>query len=188
MTWSAAREERTSMTDIGKSDEDANASAPTPADRLVACWPSARPFVVIGAVCIIAGGVVAAVTRPTGFELGPWLAAFLVLVGGVAQIALGAGQAWLAVRPPTRRRVASEVVAWNVGAALTVVGSAVAVPVLTTLGGIAVLYALALFLDVVRHGGTPGGSSVSRRLYTGVTAVVLVSTPIGLALAWIRHG
>ena len=41
------------------------------------------------------GGAVAAVSDPFSFEQGSWLAAFLVLVGGVVQIALGAGQAAL---------------------------------------------------------------------------------------------
>jgi hypothetical protein len=157
-------------------------------ERLVAGWPAARPFVVIGAACVVAGGVVAAVSRPTDFELGPWLAAFLVLVGGVAQIALGAGQAWLVVRPSAPRRVAIEVVTWNAGAALTIVGSLASLPVVTTLGGLALLCALALFFDTVRRGNAASWSRVARRLYMGVTAVVLVSTPIGLALAWIRHG
>jgi hypothetical protein len=161
---------------------------PNPADRLVACWPVARPFVVIGAACIVAGGIVAALSRPTGFDLGPWLAAFLVLVGGVAQIALGGGQAWLAVEPPTPRRVAIEAATWNVGLAVTIVGSLAGVPVVTTLGGIAVLGSLALFLDAVRHAGATSRAPLARKLYTAVTAVVLVSTPIGLALAWIRHG
>jgi hypothetical protein len=158
------------------------------ADRLVACWPAARPFVVIGATCIVAGGVVAALSRPTDFDLGPWLAAFLVLVGGVAQLALGGGQAWLAAQPPTHRRIVLEVATWNLGLAVTIVGSLAGVPVVTTLGGIAVLCALALFLDAVRHAGSTPRSSLARTLYTAVTAIVLVSTPIGLVLAWLRHG
>ena len=54
-------------------------------DEMIARWPSVRPFLLIGSLCTIAGGLVAAVTRPTGFVLGSWTAAFLVLVGGVAQ-------------------------------------------------------------------------------------------------------
>ena len=54
-------------------------------DRLLACWSVVGPFVLVGSVCIVAGGLVAAVSRPSGFELGSWLAAYLVLVGGVAE-------------------------------------------------------------------------------------------------------
>src|SRR3546814_20131767 len=48
-----------------------------------------------------------------GFEHGSWLAAYLVLVGGVAQIALGGGQAWLADRVPRARTTRTEAWSWN---------------------------------------------------------------------------
>ncbi|HRW41812.1 MAG TPA: hypothetical protein P5193_09740, partial [Microthrixaceae bacterium] len=103
---------------VAKRPDDTVAKRPddtVAAEILLERWPSARPFVVVGAVAVVAGGAVAAVTRPTGFELGPWLAAFLVLVGGVAQIALGAGQAWVADRVPASATVRSELAVWNVG-------------------------------------------------------------------------
>ena len=53
---------------------------------------AARWFVAAGSSCVVVGGLVAAATGPTGFEDGSWVAAYLVLVGGVAQIALGVGQ------------------------------------------------------------------------------------------------
>ena len=49
-------------------------------------------------------------------EHGSWLAAFLVLVAGVAQIALAVGQAMLAPRPPSSRTLVTELIAWNEGA------------------------------------------------------------------------
>lgn len=156
------------------------------AEDLIARWPAARPFLVIGSVCTVVGGVVAAVTRPTDFELGSWLAAYLVLVGGVAQIALGAGQAWLADEPPRASEVNVEVATWNFGVVATVVGSLASAPVVTTLGGIASALALGLFLVGVR---TPGSAPRwARILYRWVVAIVLLSIPVGLALAWIRHG
>jgi hypothetical protein len=156
------------------------------AERLVARWPAMRPFVVIGSVNVMVGGLVAAVTRPLDLELGPWLAAFLVLVGGVAQIALGAGQAWLAGDLPPRRYLAGEVVTWNAGLAATITGSLLAVPVVTSAGGIATAAALVLFLR-----GTTVASSGPRWValgYRTVLVIVLVSTPVGLVLAWVRHG
>lgn len=152
---------------------------------LIARWPAARPFVVVGSVCTIAGGLVAAVTRPTGFELGSWLAAYLVLVGGVAQIALGVGQAWLAGEPPRQTEVRAEAVTWNLAVVATVAGTLVPAPILTTLGGIATVVALGRFLAGVRTAGA--ASRTARTLYRGFAAIVLVSTPVGLALAWIRH-
>lgn len=158
---------------------------------LLARWPSARPFVVVGAVAVVAGGAVAAVTRPTGFELGPWLAAFLVLVGGVAQIALGAGQAWVADRLPDTRTVRAELTIWNIGLAATIAGSLLPAPQLTALGGVAVLIALALFLSATRShhdAAEPVAPRWARILYPLGIVVVLISTPIGLVLSWTRHG
>jgi hypothetical protein len=157
-----------------------------PADRVVARWPGVRPFVVVGFLSTIVGGVTAAVTRPTGFELGSWLAAFLVLVGGVAQIALGIGQAWLSDQPPSPASLRAEVITWNVGMAATIAGSLLAAPAVTTLGGVVFAVALCVFLrSVPRSGASPRWA---RLLYRWLVAVVLLSTPVGLVLAWIRHG
>jgi hypothetical protein len=155
-------------------------------DQMIARWPAARSFLVIGSVYIIAGGIVAAVTRPTGFELGSWLAAYLVLVGGVAQIAFGVGQAWLADGPPRPGEVRAELTAWNAGVGATVIGTLVPVPIVTTLGGVATVVAIVLFSSGVRLPGL--APRWARSLYLGVAAIVLMSTPVGLALAWIRHG
>jgi hypothetical protein len=121
-------------------------------DDLITRWPAARRFLIIGSVSTIAGGVVAAVARPTGFELGPWLAAYLVLVGGVAQIALGVGQAWLAEE---RTAVRAEVASWNSGVGATIVGTLVSTPIVTTFGGVASVVALSLFLGGVRNTRSP---------------------------------
>jgi hypothetical protein len=155
-------------------------------DRLVARWPALRPFAFAGSLSTIAGGVTAAITGPTGFELGPWLAAFLVLVGGVAQIALGIGQAWLSDEPPSPASLRAEVITWNVGMAATIAGSLLAAPAVTTLGGVVFAVALCVFLrSVPRSGASPRWA---RLLYRWLVAVVLLSTPVGLVLAWIRHG
>ncbi|MBS7547854.1 hypothetical protein [Dietzia massiliensis] len=42
-------------------------------------WRAMREFVLVGLTAIIAGGLVAAVTGPTGFDEGSWVAAYLVL-------------------------------------------------------------------------------------------------------------
>lgn len=154
-------------------------------ERLVERWPSARPFLVIGVVSIVAGGAVAAVARPTGFELGSWMAAYLVLVGGVAQIALGAGQAWMADEPPSGATVYAEVACWNLALGATIIGSLASAPVATAVGAVATVVALILFLRGVRH-ATPR-VRWPLHLYRGLVAIVLVSAPIGLFLAWARH-
>lgn len=156
-----------------------------PVYEVIARWPSLRPLLIIGSLCIIAGGLVAAVTRPTGFVLGSWTAAFLVLVGGVAQIALGAGQAWLADRPPPARRVRAEVACWNLGVIGTIVGTLTGTPIVTTVAGFALVPALTLFIATT----TPPTSvrRSGRVTYRALAGIVLVSIPIGLGLAWSRH-
>ncbi|MFN8038855.1 MAG: hypothetical protein U0Q07_06550 [Acidimicrobiales bacterium] len=154
-------------------------------DELIARWPAARPFLFIGSLCTVVGGLVAAVTRPTGFVLGSWTAAFLVLVGGVAQIALGVGQAWLAEQPPAVRPVRIEVMCWNIGVAATITGTLAAMPTLTTVAGFALVPALALFIATTKAPRSVRRSA--RVIYRALAGIVLVSIPIGLALAWARH-
>jgi len=49
-------------------------------------------FLASASVLIVAGGAVAAVNSAAPFGHGSWLAAYLVLVGGVSQGVLGAGR------------------------------------------------------------------------------------------------
>lgn len=154
-------------------------------ERAAARWPAARPFLILGSVCIVLGGMVAAITRPTGFVLGSWTAAFLVLVGGTAQIAFGVGQSWLSERPPHARRVRTEVVCWNAAVAGTVVGTVAGALIVTTGAGLILMWVLGLFIATT----SPAGS-VRRSVcvaYCTLAAIVLVSIPIGLGLAWNRH-
>ncbi len=153
---------------------------------LRARWHAARAFVVVGCVGVVAGGLVAAVTHPTGFELGSWTAAFLVLVVGVAQICLGAGQAWLAAEMPSCRTTRLQFLSWNLGAALTVVGTLVASPAITSTGGVVTVGALAGFLFGVRH-IDPRPPRWAGSLYRGLAGFVLASVPVGLLLSWLRH-
>jgi len=146
---------------------------------------AALPFLVVGAVAVVAGGVVAAVTRPTGFEQGSWVAAYLVLVGGVGLMALGTGQALLAPSAPERSVAGGQLAGWLVSAALVVMGTLASTPVVTAAGGLSLMAVLGSFVASVR------GSSARGALiwcYRAVLVVLLVSIPVGLVLAWQRHG
>jgi hypothetical protein len=149
-------------------------------------WRAASTFVIIGSVCVVAGGLVAAVSGPTDFERGSWLAAYLVLVGGVAQIALGAGQAWVARCVPTARATRIEAWSWNAGVVAVVAGTLSSLPILTSAGGVASAVALGLF--VVCTGDARRVRRGVRIAYRSVAAAVLLGTLVGLALAWLRHG
>jgi hypothetical protein len=158
---------------------------PFTAEDLLERWPAARPFTLIGSAAIVAGGIVAAVSRPTDFGLGSWLAAYLVLVVGVAQMALGCGQAWLAAEVPDAATVTRQALLWNIGAAGVITGTLHASPAATTFGGLVSVLALVAFLVGVRRvGSVPVWAS---RLYRGVAVFVLASIPVGLVLSWVRH-
>jgi hypothetical protein len=96
------------------------------------------------------------------------------------------GQAWLAHDPPGRAEVGFELAAWNGAVVATIVGTVVGAPLVTTLAGVALVVALVRFLVGVRS--TRATSNPPLVLYRLVVTIVLVSTPVGLALAWIRHG
>lgn len=147
---------------------------------------AAVPAVAIGTACVVAGGLVAAFSAPMDIDHGSWVAAFLVLIGGVAQIALGAGQAWLAERAPRRRTIAAQEWSWNLGGVAVLAGTLVSLPVLTSIGGLSIAISLALFAN-----GTRSRSDELRKLvllYRCVVVFVLASIPVGIALAWLRHG
>ncbi len=156
-------------------------------DELLDRWPELRPFLFVGSLCVVAGGLVAALTGPLDLESGSWLAAYLVLVGGVAQIALGFGQVSISRVSPGDNLVRRELLTWNVANALVVAGSLSGSALLTSVGGLILAVALWLFLMGVREvrGSAPGVVLV---LYRGLATFVLLSIPVGLVLSWIRNG
>ena len=106
---------------------------------------------------------------------------YLVLVGGVAQVALGAGQALLAPRLPSRRLVAAEFAGWNAGNAAVLIGTLAGVAPLVDAGGALLVAALALLVHGTR--GARGHRSWPLHAFRLLAAVLLVSIPVGLLLA-----
>lgn len=144
----------------------------------------AMAFGAVALLCIVAGGLVAAVTGPLHLEHGSWAAAYLVLVGGVAQGALGISQYFLAPKGFIGWKVVAELVAWNAASALVIGGTLVANPWVVDAGGALLVAALALMLETVRGPGTKPGWALW--VYRTLVAVVAVSIPIGLVLAHLR--
>ena len=97
-------------------------------------WRRSVPLLITGTVSVVAGGLVAAVTGPTEWSDGSWVAAFLVLVAGVAQLGIGAGQAYLAVTTPTVAFVAAQAAMWNVGCATVIAGTLLSSPATVAAG------------------------------------------------------
>lgn len=148
----------------------------------------AAPAIVVGVVCIVAGGLVAAVTAPSPTEHGTWAAAYLVLVAGVSQVGLAVGQALLTARTPAARTRAAELVTWNVGNAAVLTGTLTGTVWIVDLGGALLVAALALVVVAVhRHPVREGGRSqaLARRAFQLLVLLLLVSIPIGLWLG--RH-
>lgn len=144
----------------------------------------AAPFVTIGAACIVAGGLIAGATARHPTEHEAWAVAFLVLVCGVAQIALGLGQSLLATSGPTRNTIVTELVAFNAGCALVLVGTVVERVLLTDAGSALLALALVLLYRGVRGAGVRAAWPVN--LYRALIAIVLLSIPVGLVLAHLR--
>lgn len=148
-------------------------------------WNSMVGFVAVGFCCIIAGGLVAAVTAPTGFLAGSWVAAYLVLVAGVAQIGLGAGQSLLAARAASPPMVVSELFAWNAGSAAVITGTLIGSALIVGVGGLGLAVALGIFLFAVRR--SRPGLRWQLMLYRALAAVLAMSIPVGLFLSVLRH-
>lgn len=149
-----------------------------------------RPFgpapnwLVAGGVWIVAGGSAAAVTGPTRWEQGSWVAAFLVLVAGVAQIGLGAGARELTAAACSGRWSRAQAALWNGGCATVVAATLLSNPAAVSLGGVLLATALLRAAVATRR-------SVSRShllvAYRTLIIGVLASIPVGLALSWFRH-
>lgn len=143
----------------------------------------ARVLLALGGLAIVLGGLVAAVTGPFGWTKGSWAAAFLVLVAGVAQYAMG----WMRADVADDRCGWVQVVGWNLGGALVVLGTLVATPLLVDLGSLLLVVALALALRAdlrPRPAVRPRAMVVGYRL---LLLVMLVSIPIGITLSHLRN-
>lgn len=138
----------------------------------------------LGVACIVAGGLVAAVSSPLHLATGPWAAAYLVLVCGCAQCLFVVAREGLGLRARSPRELAVQFGCWNVGNAAVLAGGLLAVPALVDVGGVLLVVTLAIELWQAR--GTGPGPRLLLWAYRAVMLVLLVSIPVGLVLAAIR--
>ena len=138
-------------------------------------------FVGPGSALIVAGGLVAAVDAARPFAHGSWLAAYLVLVGGVAQIGLGAGRLALPAPPPPARSWRLQSICWNTGNAAVAGGVLAGSLTVVVVGSVPLLVAL---------GGFAGGARAAWPLarvhtlaYEAFVLMLAVSVVIGCVLA-----
>jgi hypothetical protein len=142
---------------------------------------SAIPFLSLGGVSIVGGGLLSAATAPAPSYTASWAVAYIVLVAGVAQLVLGIGQACLAPSQPSARVVATEAVAFNLAHVAVLSGTALAAAWIVDIGAALIVVALGLFVWSVR--GTGNGNRWLLYAFRAMIVIVLVTTPIGLIIA-----
>lgn len=145
-------------------------------------WRAARPFAWMGIAAIIVGGLVAAVVAHRPVQQLVWMSAYLVLIVGVAQIVLGAGQAWLSERAPSLGWVAGEWVVFNLGNASVIAGTLAGSFGLVAAG--TTLFALGIALFLLGTRGTGGSWQLGYRVLLGL---VFLSSLVGLVLSLHAH-
>lgn len=146
------------------------------------------PFLAAGVACVIAGGLLAAATAYVTTQKTAWATAYIVLVGGVAQIGLGLGVAWLA--PTASRRAAWwSWACWNIGNAGILAGQLTGLIALTDIGAGWLVAGLVMVLVVVRTRHTQQGRPVAPPhpgvlgAFRALVLVLAVTMPIGIVLA-----
>ena len=143
---------------------------------------TARAGFALGAGLVVAGGLVAAITAPLALAKGSWLAAYLVLVSGVAQCLLAVQDNALAATDASAVRLRTSLVGWNAANILVIVGVLTATPIVVDLGGILLLAVLIAAAVATRSHSAP----VLAALYRVGLGLLIVSIPIGLTLAHLR--
>jgi hypothetical protein len=124
------------------------------------------------------------------FDHGVWLIAYLFLVGFLAQLLLGLGQAGLrSVRglaaPPRRVRLAQALL-WNLGVIAVPVGVLADTRLSVIAGSLSLLAGLTLLgrTALPTPAEAPAGRSRPALAYAGLLTFMAASTFIGTALAW----
>lgn len=143
-------------------------------------------LIAMGAGAVVLGGLVAAVTGPFGWEHGSWAAAYLVLVVGVAQYAMGRMRP---ARPRPDRAGWAQVGAWNLGSLLVIGGTLVTTPLLVDLGSGLLVLALVLALRAAWPGQGARrvrSSALVGHAYRAMLLVLAVSIPVGMLLSHLR--
>jgi len=141
----------------------------------------------LGAGFVVLGGLLAAVTGPLDLAKGSWLTAYLVLVCGVPQYAMGRIEARGGVRAGWVL-----LVCWNVANAAVVAGTLSTAPYLVDVGGAVLVVPLVIVLRAALSGGSADAIArirgAARWLLVAALIVLIISIPVGLVLAHLRAG
>lgn len=145
-----------------------------------------------GGASIVLGGLVAAVTGPLDLRHGSWTAAYLVLVSGVAQWAMGQARSWRAGSPSENWWGWPQFGLWNLGNVAVIAGTFTGSPWLVGLGSVLLFGAIVVALLAEwrprgPHTGERPGSSPLPWAYTAMLLVLAVSIPVGMTLSVLRN-
>lgn len=144
-------------------------------DRLAA----AMPFLLTATFAIVVGGLVAAAIAHAPGQKLVWMVAYLILVGGVAQVILGGGQALLTDRLPSGRTRLAEVFLFNAGNVGVIFGTIWSSLPIVWAGTLLFAAALVMFMLATRV----AGRSWLVYAYRLVLLLVGVGAITGLVLA-----
>jgi hypothetical protein len=146
-------------------------------------------FAGCASLSLAAALVTAAARTIEPFAHGVWLVAYLFLVGFLAQLLLGRGQAMVLAAAPSGANappIGAQATLWNAGVVAVPLGVLVGARVFVVLGSVALLTALAAFWQASRPRSSESGAA-SRGPGFGYRALMLfmaASVVIGTALAW----
>jgi hypothetical protein len=149
---------------------------------------SARsPRLFVGAASVALTAAIAAATARAiePFAHGIWLTAYLVLVGFVAQLLLGRGQAMVAAAGPADGNpppIGAQAILWNAGVVAVPLGVLLGARVFVVLGSLALLASLVMFWQQRRP--RHAGSDVLEIGYVALIVFMAGSVLVGTALAW----
>lgn len=145
--------------------------------------PSARPFVVLGTIGVVGGGLLSAAIAPTPSYHGSWAVAYVVLVVGVAQVVLGVAQTAVTDGSVRGRMVVTQAVCWNVGSAATITGTLLGIAPILYFGAVLQIFTLALFLLATRHLRRERTLLIMRV----IIVILIISAPVGIILQALTH-
>ncbi len=142
-----------------------------------------RPFLLTGSIAIVAGGVIAALAAHASTRPVMWLVAYLVLVVGVAQIILGAGQAGLLEALPARRWRTQQWWLFNLGSLGVMAGRLLDVRGLVSIGIALFLVAMLRFFLGMRGGKARHGRGWPAWVFHGVLWITTLGALTGLVFS-----
>lgn len=148
---------------------------------------SGASFMRMTGICaVVLGGLVAALTDPLDLARGSWVAAYLVLVVGVAQGAMGTARQRWEQGDGGRWRAWLQLALWNLGSVAVIIGTLLALVSWVYVGSGLLVVALVLAFESTRQ------THPTRRrwvliVYRLLLVLLAVSILVGVFLSSMRH-